>query len=305
MTEFDPTKFIDREFEQELFADMLEFGDEARVLSIHDVGGMGKSHLLEHFQYRCRTNRPDRTPVSLISLDDAAIRTPLSLVRTIRKHLGDSFRVPFPNFQRHHGALTSGDFMSIRSMIDARWSNFKSAASVSIKGTEMHMGDVREMHLGGAPRLTPEQEKVGQDACIVAFFDDLKAYCADRPVVLLLDAYEHCEPALQRWIEDYLLQRHFFDVGNRPAYLIVVVAGRSVPKFDRCWATEECEAIVRSVDKLDRWNRAHIEECLRVHGLHYQPKHVDTFYNLIEMDIPPSQIVQMIQTAVRKQRQQL
>jgi hypothetical protein len=63
---FDPRKFIDREFEQELFADLLLLKDDARILAIRDKGGMGKSHLLEKFQYRCRTNRPQRIPISLV-----------------------------------------------------------------------------------------------------------------------------------------------------------------------------------------------------------------------------------------------
>lgn len=43
---FDPTKFINREFEQELFEGLLRFEDEARILAIQDGGGMGKSQLL-------------------------------------------------------------------------------------------------------------------------------------------------------------------------------------------------------------------------------------------------------------------
>ncbi len=56
---FDHRRFIDREFEQELFEELLRFSDEARLLTIGDRGGMGKSQLLQMFQYRCRTaSRP-------------------------------------------------------------------------------------------------------------------------------------------------------------------------------------------------------------------------------------------------------
>ncbi|MEK7728578.1 MAG: hypothetical protein AAB354_09205, partial [candidate division KSB1 bacterium] len=44
---FDPTKFIDREFESELFEELLKFESPARILTICDKGGMGKRQLLE------------------------------------------------------------------------------------------------------------------------------------------------------------------------------------------------------------------------------------------------------------------
>lgn len=41
--QFDPQKFIDREFEQELFEELLQLKDPARILAIKDDGGMGKA----------------------------------------------------------------------------------------------------------------------------------------------------------------------------------------------------------------------------------------------------------------------
>ena len=77
---FDPKKFIDREFEQELFEELLQLKDNARILAIQDdKGGMGKSQLLEQFKYRCRTVKP-RTPVSLIALDQLPGDSPLDLI---------------------------------------------------------------------------------------------------------------------------------------------------------------------------------------------------------------------------------
>jgi hypothetical protein len=82
----DPRKFIDREFEQELFAELLLLKDGARILAIRDRGGMGKSHLLEKFQHRCRTNRPDRIPISLVELDQLSDNTPLALIKLAALH---------------------------------------------------------------------------------------------------------------------------------------------------------------------------------------------------------------------------
>jgi len=93
--EFDPHKFIDREFEQELFEELLQLKDQARILAIRDAGGMGKSQLLQKFQYRCRTVKP-RIPVSLIALDLLPDNSPLALMQEIEKDL--SALLEFPTF---------------------------------------------------------------------------------------------------------------------------------------------------------------------------------------------------------------
>jgi hypothetical protein len=109
---FDPRKFIDRESEQELFAEMLLFKDKARILTIRDKGGMGKSHLLEKFQYRCRTNKPERIPISLVELDRLPDNSPLVLIEQIVQDL-DSFQVACPRYTRYKLARLSGDFITI------------------------------------------------------------------------------------------------------------------------------------------------------------------------------------------------
>jgi hypothetical protein len=154
-----------------------------------------------------------------------------------------------------------------------------------------------------AEPLTPEQEATAQEVSIRAFFDDLTTICADRQVVLMLDAYEKCEAKLKQWIEEHFLERLFFSREQRPQRLLLVVSGREVPDFEVRWSIEECEALVRSVKELGKWKRSDVAECLRVHGYDdYDDQKVDTFYNLILMGIPPSGIVDMIQLAVANRR---
>lgn len=94
---FDPKKFIDREFEQELFEELLQLNDDARILAIRDAGGMGKSQLLQKFQYRCRTAQRPRTPVALIDLGQLPDSSPLALVQQMEKEFS-SFSLQFSNF---------------------------------------------------------------------------------------------------------------------------------------------------------------------------------------------------------------
>jgi hypothetical protein len=93
-----------------------------------------------------------------------------------------------------------------------------------------------------------------------------------------------------------------FDLNERPSRLVTIVAGQEIPVFEQHWSPEDCQSIVRSVRQLSRWERKHVEECLRVHGLSYKPADIEAFFRLIELEIPPSQVVQLIRTMLANQR---
>jgi hypothetical protein len=295
---FDPKKFIDREFEQEIFEELILLKAQARILSIRDLGGMGKSQLLEKFQYRCRTIKP-RIPVAFVHLGELPEQTPLLLARALVTQLSN-FSIRFPAFHHMESARLSADFSSIRSSVYLQGANFTAAKEVKISGTELNVERVSTINVGHAIQLTSEQELLARNASVQAFLDDLSATPLDRPVVLMLDAYEKCDPVLRAWIMQVLLDKYFFDLQDRPARLVLVVAGQEVPLFDQYWGPLDCELVTRSVSQLSRWKRQHVEECLRIHGFDdFTPTQLDTFMNLIDMGIPPSQVVQAIQTSAR------
>jgi hypothetical protein len=385
MKTFDPRKFIDREFEQEIFEELLEFRSYARILAIRAQSGMGKSNLLAKFHYRCRTVRP-RTPICLIDLKQLPDHSSLILLKQIVKDLENSFEIPFPAFQRAEGARVSADFLSIRSLSTLpppelphlcqtrprdTYSCFEDGVKILLRRTgsthknyhqllaleyrlkenietartygnsETHktersqiiaqlnafalsqlnisfndlcespdppMPDFpddffpapRAPGLPDSPSLTAEQEEVARNVCERAFFDDLRDY--PHPLVLMIDSYERCEETLRRWLNEYLLERAFFDLEKRPQRLLLVIAGQEIPPFESHWSLEECETVVRSVAELRRWTRDHVEQCLRVHGFPYETKDIDTFYRLVELGIPPSQVVQTIEAALAVKR---
>lgn len=300
--QFDPAKFIDREFEQDLFEDILlcKAGDTARILAIRDKGGMGKTHLLEKFENRCRVANP-QIPVALIALDQLSPQAPFALVERVEKLLRERFKVPFPKFKQYNTARVLGDLAVIKARADFAGATFAGATNVRI-GTVMQNFEsnapVTNYVTTGTATLSLEQEKLAQDVCIDAFFEDIKKQCDEKTVVLLFDTYERCGDELRDWIEkNYLLARHFFDMEERPARLVLVVAGRSIPKFELNWPAEHVEAVVESVNQLGKWERRHVEECLRKHGFgDLAPGTVDTFYNLIQMGFTPSDVVSLIET---------
>ncbi|MGH9427569.1 MAG: hypothetical protein ACRD2L_14855, partial [Terriglobia bacterium] len=240
MADFDPKKFIDREFEQELFEDLLQLKDQTRILAIRDSGGMGKTQLLQKLQYRCRTVKP-RTPVSFISLDQLSDNHPLTLIKRIEQDL-TALGLKFPNFEKYDRARISGDFSPILSYIDLQDADFKGASDIKMAGKMVNVeGSQAPVNVNlSVGELTPEQEASAREACLRVFFDDLKEQCAENPVVLLFDAYEKCEKSLKKWIEETnLLEKHFFDLTTRPKRLVLVVAGRETPKFETRWAPDD------------------------------------------------------------------
>lgn len=389
--QFDLRKFIDREFEKELFEELLAFEDAARILAIHDASGMGKSHLLKFFHHRCRTGRP-RTPVSLIDLKQLPDQSPMMFVKEVQHDLTNR-GVPFPAFNRYESARVSVDFEVFRASIylqgtepfamrnqsrnqlvaflvnlhvfsddtqrhallrHAELDRFIHALTPNL-ATGVYVAKLLQTletaggrtylqplfaavvtcaHLAGEPlnsfnhlqqtylsieravpppleypptpkldrEFTPEQREKAEDVCVRSFLDDVCAYCATQPVVLLIDSFEQCGDRLHAWLRDHLLEHYFFDQAKRPARLLLVIAGQHLPEFENNWAPEDCTQTVKSVVELGRWTREHVEQCLIVHGLPYEEKDIDAFHRLIERGIPPSQVVQWIEGMVEQGR---
>jgi hypothetical protein len=111
-----------------------------------------------------------------------------------------------------------------------------------------------------------DEQKLAQQACVDAFFLDLKIVCAGRPVVLLMDAWERCNSELQKWIMRELLKPHCFDLDGRPERLVFVIAGREVPNFKAMLGADRYEFLVRSLSSLGEWDERHVKEFLEVHG---------------------------------------
>lgn len=292
--EFDPRKFIDRDFERELFEDLLTCDDQARILAIEDAGGMGKSELLRHFQYRCRTVKP-RTPVSLIALDQLPDNSPLTLIQEIAKDL-TAFSLDFPTFEAADQARLAYDFTVISGTVDLSHADLSQVQGVDAAGVINKADTIQEVNIHGRAAFTPEQQAKAQETCVKAFLDDLKSCADQQTVVLMLDAYERCDPDLQTWLRENLLERHYFDLDQRPARLFLVLAGRTLPNFTLYWAIEDCKAIVQSIESLSKWTAQHVEECLCVHHFNYTPDQLEAFIKMIEIGLPPSQIMQAMQS---------
>jgi len=300
---FDPQKFIDREFEQELFEELLQLKDQARILAIKDDGGMGKSQLLQKFQYRCRTVRP-RTLVSLVDLGQLPDSSPLSLAQQLKKEL--SAFLAFPTFVHFDAARRAYDFTTIRGTVDLRGADLRQA-QIRAAGVMTNIEQAGSVMVNATTTtFTTEQQAMAQERCVQAFLADLAQHCQEQLVVIIFDGYEKCNADLQTWLLGHFLELYCFDIEKRPPHLVIVVAGRELPDFEQRWSRVDCGMIVKSVRALGKWTAAHVEECLRVHGYYdFTPQDVAAFHRLIGMGIPPSDVVGLIQRVVADRRKEL
>ncbi len=294
ISKFNPHKFIDREFEQELFEELLQLKDQARILAIRDAGGMGKTQLLQKFQYRCRTASGSRIPVSLVALDQLPDNSPLALIQQLAKEL--SAFLEFPTFIRLEEARRAYDFTTIRGAVDLRGADLQQA-QVRTAGVMTNIEQAGPVTVTTTtPTFTPEQQATAQERCVQAFLSDLTNHCRQQRVVIMLDAYEKCDPGLQEWLLNHFLEHYCFNFERRPAQLMVVIVGREIPDFELNWSHEDYETIVKSVRALNKWTAAHVEECLRVHGFSYNERQLRLFCDMIENGLSPSQVVEAMRT---------
>ena len=317
MPEFDPHIFIDRAFEQELFKELLSLKDDTRILTISESAGMGKTSLLKQFQYLCRMSKPV-IAAALVSLDRWSSEDPLYLVKKIAREL-EALGLEFPTFDKLEGARLVSDFSpflafesasdvkmskedgsKVEVKVDTRTASFLHAlpsAKVDISKVEINMDTININQFVG---WTPEMYAIARNACVNAFFDELRVQCADRTVVLMLDDYDRCSNEIKRWIEDFMLTRYFFDLANRPARLLLVVAGREAPDFHSRWPATEVDAVVRSVHSMGRWGDRDVKQFLEARGLSVEPKDVNALYAMAQTGLPISSLVQIVELLYKR-----
>jgi hypothetical protein len=297
--DFDPRFFIDRQFEQELFEILLGLTDETRILGIQDQSGMGKSALLKMFRYRCRTVKP-RIPVSLVDLARLQDLTPLTLIQQVVEHLS-AFGVAFPRFRQQEAARLSTDFATLSAAVYLEGADLRSAQDVRIAGT--HIEQAKEVVINSG-EWGPEHEKFARDACVQSFLADLSAFCSEELAVIMLDTYERLQDRdnrsardLANWLVEVFLDQLFFDFEQRPAKLVLVISGQQILPFHHHWALDDCERNVCSVNALHKWEREHIEECLRIYGYSYTESELDVFCKWMkEGKMTPFEILGVMQT---------
>lgn len=282
--EFDPKDLIDRKAEQEQFTDLVSFTSAARMLTICDKGGKGKSSLLKRLEYNCRYEMRPPIPVCLIELDKmedpSAFRFIEEVVERLKKGKN---KVEFPKFEDLNEARMAKNYAPFDKSNYRNRSNMTGRAEVKgpMESGAVAAGIYYNVNADSVSipitEFSAEQEQSAQQKCIEAFFEDLRALCATRPIVLLFDTWERCNLEIRKWIIEELLENHCFNSKKslRPAKFAIVLASRPYhpvkersglrdDEFTRLFTDEqECAATILSKKSLSTWEPEHVKEFLK------------------------------------------
>jgi hypothetical protein len=266
-------KIADWKDHQELFCELLEFKSTARLLTIHnEKPETGKSTVLIRFKYICAKEKG--IPVSLVPLEDKKMTGSFEMVQHLRKELVN-FKLEFPRFDQRNLARTTYDrtpFMPASgASVGAVYAGGSNISGGTVAGYYQHIGHVDTLNQGPRPTAwpSPEFEQIARDECVKAFFEDLKEICQEKTVVLLFDSWDvdRANGTLREWIEFRLLPTHSFDVASRPAFLLIVIAGREEFSLGPYPPEVVCSK------PLKVWDEQDIKQFVELHG--YEDLHED------------------------------
>jgi hypothetical protein len=262
--ELHPKHHYDREEEKDLFKDLLQLADDARVLTIRGRGGMGKSSLLKWFAYHCLWS-DDVLACSLTSLSENTDHTPYGLISTIRSEpLFEKLR--FARYDELDRARTDSDFRPFRSRGSASGvANTGQVFGGVVAGVAERVVAGNVQNYNEAPRTwTSAQESTARRVLVDAFFEDLGELTSEKAIVIMLDAFEQCHDPLRSWVRDRLLREHVFGKEERCHGLIVVLAGHDLPEISEL-PEHVHSRYVRSIDSLSTLEAEQVSDFLRLY----------------------------------------
>jgi hypothetical protein len=266
-----PESAVDRDDEQKDFRNLLAFQDEVRLLIIRDQTETGKSTLLKRLHYNCTWEESPKKEAGLVDLDsskDKELITEFDLILRIRQSLS---KVKFAGFDLLNNARISRNSAPFRGP-GAISQNFQGASfsggQVKASGMNIESQTVQNQTIiAGSEPWSAEQEEQAQNLSIEAFFSDLKAIADQQPIVILLDSFDKLSnQELQVWIRDSLISTLCFDLEQRPAKLMLVVAGRELPGLMPLINHPNYGKLIRSKTPLSSWSDEHVEAFLKLHG---------------------------------------
>jgi hypothetical protein len=247
MREIPPENLVDRSSELDEFSSMLRFENEARLLTVCDEQGTGKTELLRILEYNCKYRLQPRVSVSRVLLDDKEITDTFTFVKRIREQLHKS---AFPRFDYYESAR-----------LNHYWAPFAPAVPGSPRGESKGPEDFPSSQQWASA----DQEPKAQQQCVQAFLEDLRDLADAQPITLLVDTFEnHMQiPGLQTWIIDELVWPLCVDE-DRPQKFVLVLAGRKLPNFPALLPEERAQ-LVASRNSLT-WEDDHVRDFLALHG---------------------------------------
>lgn len=267
----DGKRIVDWDDHQKVFRELMEMQSKARLLTVHNRSGTGKSTLLLRLKWLCQT-RLEPVPVSLVQLDDLSLKGSFDLISKIRRDLAD-FDLKFPRFDPLNLARVTFDV----SPFEAAAGSITGAVNATnalisggiVGGTVHHVAQAETVNLTTTRPTawpSPELELIAARECERGFLEDLRDHAQQRMVVLLIDSWDldRGSPALLQWIRVRLLNPLCFSPATPPARLLMVVAGRDDLNLKDALG-EGYDELVRT-HPFKTWDETDIRNFVELHG---------------------------------------
>jgi Cdc6-like AAA superfamily ATPase len=298
--DIDPENAVDRDVEQEEFRNLLTLQEKARLLIIQDREGTGKTTLLRRLHYNCRRVETPRVPAGMVDLENREIASSFDLILSLRNSLE---KVKFDEFDQLNRARVNKDSKAFSGAYGRISQAFQGASfsggQQSISGVGIGTQNVSQQTIieGAALPWSEEQEELARQECIQAFFKDLKVITESQTVVLLIDHLDKmANKELQEWIQDELVYPLCFDLDNRPARFVLVLAGRELPGFNALIKAKPAfyGDLIRSKTSLSEWSDEHVKEFLMVNGITgLKDEYMDDLVEYVRKKVPIKFVIHM------------
>ncbi|GAB4546126.1 MAG: tetratricopeptide repeat protein [Anaerolineae bacterium] len=251
--------FTDAEYARQAFEDLISADPmPSRLLIIHGVGGVGKSTLLKMYRLSCYRRR---IPVALVGVEDA-----LSSVALLAAWADDLSRMgvklrTFSKTLDYYRALQAKVEEEAKKAKEA----MRGAAEKVVKAAAKTAVEMTAIAIPGVGPFAAALGGAGTEAAIdwlcgflskpdidlyldpstrltTDFLEDLADAAARQRIVLMVDTYEQIR-ALDDWMRELAY--------SLPDNLLLVIAGRSIPSWDRKWPSWMGRAKIVEIEALN------------------------------------------------------
>lgn len=272
--------FVNRETEQGHFDAMLTNRTPKRIMLVRAPEKAGKTWFVLRVRHECRLRN---IPVAHFDFRE---RLPPDYLTLMREARDDTVPAAFNHMTQVINTLTGSPSITVEQLnATVNISNSQlDASAIEVGVTDMVSDDFNFVQ---APNESTR--RLIEARITDAFFDCLAALARKQPVVFLFDSTEKITPEAEQWLLSELLRRIR---DEQLPNVLVVMAGRNVPDFDKTWQ----HVVGRT--KLFPFEESHVRQYIEKRGLmHLLEKEKFVEFILMTGGKEPMKLANMIEDA--------
>lgn len=223
--------FVNREKQTAGFVKMVQGETPKRIMMIEAGGGLGKSWTVEFMRAECQRRG---IPNTEIDFADSVVYDYLAMLRRARDGLGPA---AFNQFTQALNEVTQPTVRIETGTANTNAINNLLGQGNTFSGSNVNVGEVvagnvikDNSFVINADNAVVRQAL--QDRLTLAFFECLTALADQGPLCFFFDTYDKVTVEAEAWLMGHLLPRVRDGLIQN---VVVVIAGRSVPKLDNQW----------------------------------------------------------------------